>query len=56
MPYLNDVPICDDYKYNFEKMRWYCDYFKRWQDSRLDCKNCPYCKVKKENQNCYDTY
>ena len=43
MPYLDDVPICEDYQYDCEKMRWYCNYYKRWQDSRLDCKNCRMC-------------
>lgn len=51
MPYQNDVPICEDYLYDFQEYRWYCNYFGRYQDSRLECKGCPYCRRAKENNN-----
>lgn len=46
MPYLDDIPICIDYKYDFDRKRWYCEYYKLWKDSRIECMSCPHCKSK----------
>lgn len=49
MPYLKNVPICIDYKYDFNKKRWYCNHLRLLMNSRVDCQHCIYCKEKKEN-------